>query len=126
MPNYKILSSAAAILALSLSFLLAFIPQFIFWLFSVTGNDASYFISRRAAIMFLGISILAWFGRNSGDTQLRRAVCLGMGVMMCALAILGIGEFIRGYVGPGIFLAVTAEAMFGVSYLYLWKSTSKL
>ena len=126
MPNYKILSSAAAILALSLSVLLAFTPQFIFWLFSVTGNDASYFISRRAAIMFLGVSILAWFGRNSRDTQLRRAVCLGMGVMMSGLAVLGIGEFIRGYVGPGIFLAVTAEIMFGVSYLYLWKSTSKL
>ncbi|PHR61073.1 MAG: hypothetical protein COA43_05380 [Robiginitomaculum sp.] len=124
MPNFNILSTATTVLALSLSLLLAFTPQFIFWLFSLTGNEAAYFISRRAAIMFLGIAVLAWLGRKSAPSSLRQAVCLGMGVMMIGLALLGLGEFARGYTKAGILLAVTTEFMFGFAYVYLWKKHS--
>ncbi len=105
-------------------FLLA-CPEPIFYLFNVAGNDSAYFISRRAAMLFLGFSVISWLSRNAPPSAARQAISLGIALSMSGLAILGIFEFIRGYAGGGIFLAVSAELFLTVTYFSIWLSDKK-
>ncbi len=114
--NLSILSTA---LAAALFLTLLFVPGLVFWLFQIATSESATFLSRRAAVLFLGFAILMWLIRNAENSPARRAICIGWGTTMTALAILGTLEFLRGFVGVGIFSAVFIEAFIGVSYLRL-------
>jgi len=45
---------------------------------------------------------------------------------MLGFAILGIFEFLRGFAGAGIFLAVSAELFFSVCYFSVWRFDGKV
>jgi hypothetical protein len=97
-------------------------PVLIFKLFQVQGNESAFFISRRAAMLFLGIASFLWLGRNATHSELRQAICVGLSLSMFALAILGVFEFVRGFVGMGIFVAVLTETVIGFAYYRIWKN----
>ncbi|MEP2946493.1 MAG: hypothetical protein ABJN11_03600 [Lentilitoribacter sp.] len=78
-------------------------------------------IARRAAMMFFGLSAIIFLTRNSEASQLRQNLCLGLAIMMAALAAIGIFEFVRGAVGVGIWLAVITEIGFALAYFKLTK-----
>ncbi|MEO9459901.1 MAG: hypothetical protein ABJE63_02095 [Lentilitoribacter sp.] len=78
-------------------------------------------IARRAAMMFMGLSAIIFLSRNAEPSQLRQSLCLGLAIMMAALAIIGIFEFVRGAVGVGIWLAITTEIGFALAYFKLSK-----
>jgi hypothetical protein len=44
---------------------------------------------------------------------------------MLGLTILGILEFLRGYAGGGIFMAVSTELFLAASYFSIWLSGKK-
>ncbi len=71
-------------------------------------------------MLFLGISVLSWFGRNAEHSELRQAMCIGLAASMFCLAALGSGEFARGYAGPGIWLAIVTETALGIAYIKIW------
>jgi hypothetical protein len=121
MITYKTLSTVMAILASALFLFLLFAPEIIFTLFQAEGNESAFFISRRAAMLFLCIAVFSWFGRNSVHSDLRQGICLGMSISMLALAVLGVVEFTRGIVGVGIFLAVITEVALAIGYFQIWK-----
>ncbi len=117
--NFRSLSILSAALAAALFLTLLFMPGLVFWLFQIPGSESAAFLSRRAAVLFLGFGILMWLVRNAEGSPMRRAICIGWGTTMVALAILGTLEFLRGFVGIGIFSAVFIETFIGVSYLRL-------
>lgn len=119
--GFRSLSILSTILAATLFLILLFIPNLVFWLFQIPFSESAAFLSRRAAVLFLGYAIIMWLVKDTEDSSLRKAICLGWGVALSALAVLGIFEFIRGFVGPGIFLAVFVESFLGVSFLRLAK-----
>ena len=108
--------------ALMLFFCLLLVPEWIFILFEVDGNESAYFISRRAAILFLGYAILSYLIRNAQHSDARQAVTLGICASMLSLALLGIFELFRGFAGIGIILAVLAEVFIAGSYFSIWFS----
>ena len=57
-------------------------------------------------MLFFGISVFTWVARNTEHSESRQAICIGLSVSMFALALLGTIEFLRGYAGIGISLAV--------------------
>lgn len=118
--RFKRISSFTAVLAFALFALLLIAPEFIFLLFGISGSESASFISRRAAMLFLGISVLTWFGRDAGHSDLRQAVCIGLAGSMCGLAVLGSAEFARGYAGAGIWPAIITEMALGVAYAKIW------
>ncbi len=111
-----------ALMALTLCLLLFFAPEMIFTLFQVQGNESAFFISRRAGMLFLGIAIFSWLGRNASNSDSRQAICVGMSISMLALAILGVFEFTRNFVGIGIFLAIITELALAIAYFHIWSS----
>ena len=111
-----------AVIAFALFLHLLFVPEIIFTLFQVEANESAFFISRRAAMLFLGIALFSWFGRNAPHSELRQAICIGMSISMLAMAISGVIEFARNYAGIGIFLAVVTEIVLSVAYFNVWRT----
>ncbi len=120
--NYKSVSTVTAVIAFILFLILLVAPVSIFMLFQVQGNESAFFISRRAEMLFLGIASFLWLGRNAIHSELRQAICVGLSLSMFALATLGIFEFVRGFVGIGIFAAVSTETIIGFAYYRIWKN----
>ncbi len=77
-------------------------------------------------MLFLGISVLSWLGRNASNSESRQAICLGLAISMMALALLGTVEFVRGYTGFGVLLAVTTEICLSGLYFKIWFRYHKL
>lgn len=120
MINYKNVSLAATVMYALLFIFLLFTPDFIFWIFQIEGGETANFIARRAAMLFLGLTIIAYCGRAALHSVMRQAVALAMGISMAALAVLGMFEFFRGFSGPGIWFAILAETGFAGAYLSIW------
>ena len=104
--------------ALSLVLLLA--PGVIHWLFQIESAEATDVMSRRAAMLFLGLSVMVYGARSAPPSPLRASVALGVTLCMGGLLILGVVEFARGAVGPGIWLAIVVEAFFAAAFLRFW------
>ncbi len=120
MPDYKQTSMLASGLCIALFLCLLFIPDLIFWLFDVSATASATFAFRRAAMLFFGLAVIAWFSRETSHSEARQAICIGFTLQMLTLALLGIFEFVRGFVGWGIFVAVLTELIFSICYANIW------
>jgi len=122
MIKFKLVSIITAVIAFVLCVILLLAPEVIFMLFNIDEHSSAFFIGRRAAMLFLGISVFTWFGRNAEHSESRQAICLGLSVTMFSLACLGITEYLRGFAGIGISLAVITENMLALWYFKIWYS----
>jgi len=122
MIKFKMVSVITSVITLSLCLVLLLIPELIFMLFDIDENSSAFFIGRRAAMLFLGISVFTWSGRNAAHSESRQAVCLGLTISMLALALLGTAEYLRGFAGIGISLAIITEATLALLYFKIWFS----
>ena len=119
--SYPLVSKLASALCFILFICLLLAPGLIYWIFGLDGNEVSDLIARRAAMMLMGLSAIIFLSRNAEPSQLRQSLCLGLAIMMGALAIIGIFEFLRGIVGVGIWLAIITEIAFALAYFKLSK-----
>ena len=103
---------------------LLFWPASIFTLFQIEDTASAAFMSRRAAMLFLGFAVLSWFSKDINEPKTIRAVSAGIATTMLTLAILGFVEWSRGAAGPMILMAVAAETALGLSYLWIIKTTN--
>lgn len=122
MIEFKMVSIITAVIALTLCGVLILTPEVLFMLFNIDENSSAFFMGRRAAMLFLGISVLSWVGRNAKHSESRQAICLSLCVAMFALTLLGVAEYLRGYSGIGILLAVMTEAVVALLYFKIWLS----
>ena len=120
MLTFRNVNLLSTLVAFNLFVVLLFAPQLIFSLFGLEGNPPAYFLSRRAAMLFLGLATLAFTSRNAAHSEARQSIMAAVGVTMAALAILGVAELARGYAGPGIFLAIGGELLLVILYLRIW------
>lgn len=120
--SFKNVSILTAIVTLSLFMVLLWFPGVILYLFNLPAHESAAFISRRAAILFLGIGVLSWGIRDAEPSATRQAICLGLLVMMLGMATLGIVEFLRGAAGLGIVLAIVVELFLGIAYFKIWRA----
>ena len=123
--RYRTLNIITAIIFITLSVIAMFFPELITMLFQIEGNESVFFIGRRASILFLGLSTLLWFQRHSTDTISIQAVCMGMTVLCGGMAMLGLIEYLRGFCGIGIMLAVGIELMLCILYFKLWSTIKR-
>jgi hypothetical protein len=65
-------------------------------------SDAPLVITRRLGALYLGFAVLFFLGRAAPPSELRTAVCVGLGGGSALLAALGLYELQAGRVGTGI------------------------
>ena len=126
MLSFKTLNFITMGVSVILSIILLFFPKVIFLLFGIDGNESADFISRRASMFFIGYAIICYFSRNSKPSESRQSISLGIAFSMLGFAILGTFEFLRGFAGAGIFLAVSAELFLSVCYFSVWHFDGKV
>ena len=116
MPSFRLICIAASILSLTLATALIVYPALIYLIFSMEGSSGADIISRRAGMLFIGLGVVCWRLRNV-EGEARTGLATGMTAAMVGLAVVGGFEFYRGAVGPGIFLAMTAETALAALFL---------
>jgi len=117
MLSFRNLSLATSLLALTLATILLFAPSFIYWVFGVPQHETGDFLAKRAAMLFLGVTVMSYLLRDTPDQKSRSSFSIGMAVLMAGLAATGLYEFIRGFAGPWILLAILTETAFALAYL---------
>ncbi len=117
MISYRALCWAAAGLQLILFVALLTLPEMILELFAVPSTSSAEFLARRAAVLFLGNTILCFRFAELEAGALRRKICQALALMWLVLAALGLGELLRGFAGLGILPAIVTETIFGILFL---------
>jgi len=84
-------------------------PALVFWLFQIETSPSTVFMTRRAAMLFLGLATLMFVVKDTADVIAQRAVSAAAIAGMGGLAILGLFEFMRGDAGIGIWIAILVE-----------------
>lgn len=101
----------------TLSAVLLLFPGLIYFLFNITGDPVGDFLAKRAAMVFLALAAICYASRNAAPSDARDAIALGIALGMTGLALTGLYEFLRGYVGIGIWLAIITEVTVAALFL---------
>lgn len=115
--SYKAVSIAASALCSALFACLLVAPDLIYWLFGIERHTTADLLARRAAMLFLGMAVLTFLGRNAPYSSLRQVVSVAMATTMAGLMLTGMYEFFLGTAGIGIWSAIGGEALFLGLYL---------
>ena len=86
----------------------------------IEATDGPLVICRRLGAFYFGIALMFFLGRAAAPSDLRSAVCLGMGGAIALLACLGLFEFLAGRVSAGIFRSVVGEAVLAAGFIWVW------
>ncbi len=124
--NHGLLGLMAGIIMGLLCATLLFIPGLIHWLFQIESGAGADVMSNRAAILFLGLSLLAFRSRGEPPSPLRGTVDLTLGLIMAGLIVVGLYHYVTGQVSHGIWLALLVEAFFASAYLRFWRGGEDL
>ena len=95
-------------------------PPVVFWMFGIDGGPVAALLTRRAAVLVLGVALTLWLAREAAPSPARQAIAFGVGVSWLGLAVLGAVEFFRGMAGAGIWVAIVTELALGGSFLRAW------
>ncbi len=124
--TFRFINLAASVVCAILGVVLIFLPDLIYFIFSLTGDAVGDFLAKRAGMLFFGFATLLYLSRNTQDLNARSAISWGLVVAMGGLAMLGAYEYFRGYVGVGIWLAIVTEISFVIGYIYVLRSDQRL
>jgi hypothetical protein len=83
-------------------------------------SDGSLVMCRRLGALYLGIALMFFLGRTAGPSDLRSAVCLGMGGAIALLACLGLFEFRAGRVSSDIIVPAIVETVLAAGFGWAW------
>ena len=90
----------------------------------VDATPEAAFMGRRLGAAFLGFAVIFWLSRNLPASEARRAIALGISTALCVVACFGLYEFLRGFAGPGIFLAIAVEVLLAAGLLATGRKAS--
>lgn len=124
--SFKAVSLAASALCSTLFVCLLLTPDLIYWLFGVESHATADLLAKRAAMLFLGLAVLSFLGRNAPYSSLRQAVSVSMATTMAGLILAGMYEFFMGTAGIGIWSAIGGEALFLCLYLHVLIKDARL
>jgi hypothetical protein len=98
-----------------------FAGRFMLEQWGLDATDASLVMCRRIGAVYLGIALLFFLGRSAGPSELRSAVCAGLGVAIALLACLGLFELMSRRVSKGILVSTMVETLLSTSFFWvLW------
>ena len=113
---FRRLAEISATLCGALSIALILVPGLFEHLFGLDPSVAGEVMARRSGVLFAPLALILWTVRDLPEGELRHNFATAVFVMMSGLVLLGIGEWLAGRVGPGIFLAVAVAAVLAVLY----------
>lgn len=116
-PSYRVIATVCAVLFAALAVTLVATPALIFWLFSLGASDSADFLSRRAAMLFIALSLALFWTKDHPVSETRTALAMAIALSMVCLAGLGVFEWAQGNAGPGISLAIVTEVLVAIALM---------
>ena len=83
----------------------------------VEATDGTQVICRRYGAIYLGLALMFFLGRKAAPSDLRSAICLGIGGAIALLACLGLFELRAGRVNSGIIGPALAESVLAAGFM---------
>lgn len=117
MLTFRTLSTFTAALSVALALVWGLAPEWLLSIWQVEYSTATGLVARRNAMLFLALGVMLYMARQAPPCATRRALCNGMATGVFGLAVLGVGEWLSGNAGPGIFLAVITEVALGLAFI---------
>lgn len=116
--TFTVVATAAAVasLVLGVGFLLS--GPFMLRQWGMRSPAESLVMSRRIGAVYLGLSLMLWLGRSAPPSELRTAVCEGLGLAIASLATLGLYEWRARRVSAGIAVSIVVEI--GLATGFMW------
>ena len=84
-------------------------------------TDGPLIICRRLGVLYLGLAVMFFMGRTAPPSELRSAVCLGLGGASALLACLGLFELWAGRVTSGIVVSAIIEVVLAAGFAWVWR-----
>lgn len=98
-----------------------FAGRFLLKQWGLDATDASLVMCRRIGAVYLGVALLFFLGRSAGPSELRAAVCAGLGIAIALLACFGLFEPMSRRVSKGIPVSTMVETLLSMSFFWvLW------
>ncbi|WP_422927482.1 hypothetical protein [Singulisphaera sp. PoT] len=117
---FKMMAIVTAIAGSILGLRFIFAGASVLHQWGVEATEGSLVICRRIGAIYLGLAILFFLGRTAPPSDLRSAVCLGIGGAIALLACLGLFEFWAGRVDSGIIVPVIVETVLAAGFVWSW------
>jgi hypothetical protein len=86
----------------------------------IEATDGPLIVCRRLGAFYLGLALMFFLGRTAAPSELRSAVCLGMGGTSALLAGLGLFEFSAGRMTSGIIVPALVEIVLAAGFAWAW------
>ncbi len=86
----------------------------------IEATNGPLVICRRIGALYLGLALMFFLGRTAAPSDLRSAVCLGMGGATALLAGLGLFELRAGRVTSGIIVPSIVETVLAGGFAWTW------
>ncbi|MBP7881672.1 MAG: hypothetical protein KAZ68_01475 [Candidatus Methylopumilus sp.] len=109
-------SVITSILLFLLASVLMFAPGQMLSSWGIELTDALGVLAKRMAAVYIGISVMLFFARNTEHSPARTAIIYGVRTTCLLLAVLGAYEFSVGHVTSGILPAIIIEIAIVIAF----------
>ena len=120
--TFKIMAFVMTFAGCLLGFRFIFAGASILREWGIEATNGSLVMCRRIGVLYLGLALMFFLGRNAAASDLRSAVCLGIGGAVALLGCLGPFEFWAGRVASGIIVPSIVEIVFAAGFVWVWWS----
>ena len=100
-------------------------PEQMLTQWGVQYSDGAGVVSRRGSAFYLGFAIMFFVARNTEHSATRMALIKGIITTCTVLILLAVYEFSVGQASNKILIAALIEAILGLVFLYVWRTSIK-
>ncbi len=118
--TFELMAYVTAIAGTALGVRFIFFGASVLEQWGTESSDGAVVMCRRYGALYLGLAVMFWLGRHAPPSELRSAVCLGLGVGTALLAGLGFWEKAARRVSSGIVVPAIIEVLFAAGFGWAW------
>ena len=118
--TFKIMAHVMAIGGCILGLRFMFLGGSVLREWGIEAADGPLIICRRLGALYLALAVVFFLGRNTPASDLRSALCLGIGGASALLAGLGLLELYARRVTTGIVVSAIVELVLAAGFGWAW------
>ena len=118
--TFKMISLAMAFGGSALGIRFIFFGTSLLKEWGIEATDGPLVMCRRIGALYLGLALMFLLGRTAAPSDLRSAVCLGVGGASALLALLGFFELWAGRVSSGVIVPALVEVVLAAAFVWVW------
>jgi len=120
--TFKLMAYVTTIAGSALGLRFIFFGASVLKEWGIEPTDGALVMCRRYGALYLGLVVVFFLGRNAAPSDLRSAMCLGIGGAIALLAGLGLWERSAGRVTSGIIVPAIVEVVLAAGFVWAWWS----